>query len=78
MDRWACGALLPDDLAWSEGKTAASIVYVRTAEQIISRLQQHVAQVKKGDVVKIEFLDDDKVEEFMHMMINALNKPDAV
>jgi len=51
------GALLPEDMAWQEGKTAGSIRFVATAEKMIDRLHEKIAQVKNGDEVIVKFLD---------------------
>jgi len=49
--KFGMGANPPPSLAWQMGKTAASIDFVKNAEDMILWLQFQIEAVKKGDVV---------------------------
>lgn len=55
--RFAMGALPRPDLAWQMGKTAASIGFVRDAENMIEWLQERVEEIKKGELVLYDEVD---------------------
>lgn len=59
------GALPPEEMAWQEGKTAAGIHFVQTAEKIIARLQGKIDRVKSGDLVITKPLIAGGLEEFL-------------
>ncbi len=78
MSSHGTGALPPRGMEWQMGKTAASILFVKRAEQFLEALpeakfafdvelqhealREHVAKVKSGEIVLMEHLTP---EEFI-------------